>query len=84
LSKAAANRQLAGLMQELGGGGVISMQYVDDTLLFIENDISSAINLKWILSCFEQMSGMRINFLKCDLVPINVVEGDAQLFCSGF
>jgi hypothetical protein len=29
---------------------------------------------------FEQMSGMRINFHKCDLVPINVDDGDAHIF----
>jgi hypothetical protein len=58
------------------------MQYADDTLLFLENDLNSARNLKWILSCFEQMSGMRINFHKCDLVPINVEDGDAQLLAQ--
>jgi hypothetical protein len=82
LTKAVANRQLAGLMQEIGDGVVLSMQYADDTLLFLENDINSTVNLKWILSCFEQMSGMRINFHKCDLVPINVLEGDAELFAQ--
>jgi hypothetical protein len=48
----------------------------------MENDLFSAINLKWILTYFEKMSGMRINFHKCVLVPINVVEGDAQLFAQ--
>jgi hypothetical protein len=58
------------------------MQYADDTLLFLENNLSSAINLKWILACFEHMSGMRINFHKCDLVPINVDDGDAQFIAQ--
>jgi hypothetical protein len=58
------------------------MQYADDTLLFLENNLSSAINLKWILACFEQMSGMRINFHKCDLVPINVDDNDAQFIAQ--
>jgi hypothetical protein len=82
LSKAVVNRQLAGLLQELGGGGIISMQYADDTLLFLENNLSSAINLKWIMTCFEHMSCMRINFHKCDLVPINVDENDAQFIAQ--
>jgi hypothetical protein len=69
-------------MQELGRGGIISMQYADDTLLFLENRLLSSINLKWILACFERMSGMRINFYKCDLVPINVMESDAQLIAQ--
>jgi uncharacterized membrane protein YciS (DUF1049 family) len=50
----------------------------DDTLLFLKKDLGNVINLKWILSCFEQMSGMRINFHKCDLIAINVEEEEAQ------
>jgi hypothetical protein len=80
LSKAVVNRQIAGLMQELGGG-IISMQYVDD-LLFLENSLQSIINLKWILACFKHMFGMRINFHKCDLVPINVDDNHAQLIAQ--
>jgi hypothetical protein len=79
LFKAAGDRQIAGLMQELGGGEIINMQYADDTLLFLENKLQSVINLKWILACFQHMSGMRINFHKFDLVPINLFEEDAQL-----
>jgi hypothetical protein len=58
------------------------MQYADGPLLFLENKISSAINLKWVLSYFEQMSRMRINFHKCNLVPIYIVEGGAQMFAQ--
>jgi hypothetical protein len=58
------------------------MQYVDDTLFFLENSLHSAINLKWILACFKHMSVMRINFHKCDLVPINVDENDAQFIAQ--
>jgi hypothetical protein len=51
-------------------GGVVSLQYADDTLLFLEKDVSVAFNLKWILTCFEKISGMRINFHKSELIPI--------------
>jgi hypothetical protein len=33
-----------------------------------------------VVACFEQMSGMRINFHKCDLISIKVEEQDAQMF----
>jgi hypothetical protein len=33
-----------------------------------------AKNLKWIMSCFELMSGMRINYHKGELVPINIEQ----------
>jgi hypothetical protein len=50
--------------------GVISLQYADDTLLFLENDRDIAINFKWILTCFIQLSGMRINYHKSELIGI--------------
>ena len=55
-------------------GGVISLQYVNGTILLLEKDIEMARNLKWLLTCFEQMSGMRINYHKIDLLTINVDE----------
>lgn len=82
LVKAARNHQISGLLKSFCPSGIISMQYADDTLLFLEKNIESTMNLKWLLSCFEQMSGMRINFHKCDLVPINVDPEEAQVFAQ--
>ena len=83
LMKAAHNGLISsGLLREYNQTGVISMQYADDTLLFLKNDIEGAMNLKWLLSCFEQLSGMKINFHKCDLVPINVPLENVQVFAQ--
>ena len=38
--------------------------------------------MKFLLYFFESMSGMKINFHKCDLVPINVDEDQAQAFAQ--
>jgi hypothetical protein len=48
------------------------LQYADDSILFLENDVSFAMSLKHILTCFELMSGMRINYSKSELVLINM------------
>jgi hypothetical protein len=40
------------------------------------------MNLKCLLACFEQMSGMRINFHKCDLMLINLEQEEAQTFAQ--
>jgi hypothetical protein len=79
LMRAAKNNHINGLMLGLNNTGVVSMKYADDTLLFLKNDLSSTTNLKWILSCFEKICGMRINFHKCDLIPIRVEEHEAQV-----
>jgi hypothetical protein len=57
-------------------GGVISFQYADDTILFVEKNVEIANNLKRTLTCFELISGMRINFHKRELVPINILAGE--------
>jgi hypothetical protein len=63
---------IKGLATDLIHGGVISLQYADDSILFLENEGAYARNLKHILTCFELMSGMRINYNKSKLVPINI------------
>ena len=56
------------------------VQYADDTLLFVDNDHRTAINLKWALAGFELVSGMSINYHKSELVPINLEEAEIQAF----
>jgi hypothetical protein len=65
-------------------GGIISLQYADDTLLFLENNLEKANNLKCLLICFEQMSGMKINYNKSDLLTIVLEEDEANRFAKIF
>lgn len=73
---------VAGLFQQLRLAGVISMQFAHDTLIFLENSLESIKNCKLIVYCFEQISGMRTNFHKFELVPINIVVDEAQPFAQ--
>jgi hypothetical protein len=41
-------------------------------------------HLKWLRTCFEQMSTMRINYHKGDLMTINLSEDEANLFAQIF
>jgi hypothetical protein len=68
LIKASRHNLISGLLPQVIDGGVLSLQYVDDKLLFLKDDLEMANNLKWILLCYEQMTGMRINFDKSDLL----------------
>ena len=49
LIKAARSNLVSGLMPQVIEGDIISLQYANDTLLFLENDIEKANNLKWLL-----------------------------------
>ena len=49
LIKAARSNLVSGLLPKVIEGGIISLQYADYILLFLENDIEKANNLKWLL-----------------------------------
>ena len=84
LMKAARQNLISGLLPQVVEGGVISLQYADDTLLFLENDLEKASNLKWFLVCFEQMSGMKINYDKSDFLTIGMDEDSTNAFAKIF
>jgi len=50
---------------------LLVLQYADDTIIFMDNDIEKAKNMKLLLCAFEQLSGLKINFDK------------SKMFCYG-
>jgi len=82
LMKAARHNLISGLLPQVIEGGIISLQYADDTLLFLENDLEKASNMKWLLVCFEQMSRMKINYDKSDLLTIGLDEDSTNAFAK--
>jgi hypothetical protein len=84
LGKAAEKGYITGLLSTLYLEGVISLQYVDDSLLFLEHNYLAASHLKWLLVCFERLSGMTINYHKSDLTPINLDEEESQNYSRIF
>ena len=50
---------IEGLVSELMDGGLILLQYADDTVFFIDNDIPSVQHFKFLLNAFEHMSGLK-------------------------
>jgi hypothetical protein len=58
---------LAGLADNIVTIGVAMLQYADDTILLIQDDLEQARNLKLLLYIFEAMSGLKISFEKVRL-----------------
>jgi hypothetical protein len=67
IRRAKEEGQIAGLIPHLVDDGLSILQYADDTILFMEHDIDKAKNMKLLLSAFEQLSGMKINFHKSEI-----------------
>ena len=74
IERAKTDGLFEGVIPHLVDGGLSILQYADDTILFMDHDLENATNLKLILSAFEQLSGLKINFHKSELFCF----GDAQ------
>jgi hypothetical protein len=82
LIKAANADLIRGLCSNLCSNGVICLQYADDTILFSAKDPILATNLKWVLTCFEQVSRMRINYQKSELIPLCLEEEETKFYAD--
>ena len=47
--------------------GLSILQYADDTIIFMENNLEQAKNIELLLCAFEQFSGLKINIHKSEL-----------------
>jgi hypothetical protein len=56
--------RVEGVIPNLIQDGLSILQYADDIVIFMSHDIEKAINMKLLLSTFEQLSGLKINFHK--------------------
>jgi hypothetical protein len=85
LIKDARMNYISGFMNSIHPEDVLSLQYVDDALLFLRHSYEDATHLKWIMVCFELISGMKINYSKSGMVPVNLDEDEtlhySRIFC---
>jgi hypothetical protein len=57
LNTAKQKGNVRGLVPHLVEGGLTELQYANDTILFLEYDDTTIRNLKFLLYCFEWMTG---------------------------
>jgi len=60
------------------------LQYADDTLIFLNGDLNELNSLKDILSTFADSTGLRVNFDKSLMIPINVFDERLDVLASNF
>lgn len=72
LDRAGRKNLVQGVLGEFREGGIMSLQYADDTILFSNANESFLLNLKHIIMWFEQVSGMRVNFHKSEVLTLNM------------
>ena len=72
------NGLLCGLAENLIPKGVAILQYADDTIICLKNDVEKARNMKLLLYLYEVMSGLKINFGKSEVILVNG-DNDTQI-----
>jgi hypothetical protein len=60
------------------------IQYADDTLMIIPADENHLSHLKGILEQFSTSTGLKLNFHKTNLVPINLNQDEAARLADAF
>jgi hypothetical protein len=58
------------------------LQYADDTLVNMEADVAQLHHLTEVLQTFGNTTGLRVNYAKSNLIPINIPETRVHLFTS--
>jgi len=83
LNLAKKNGVITGLVPHLVEEGITHLQYADDTILFLENTKENVARVKFLLFCFEEMFGLRINYNKSEAFGLGM-EQQEQLELAQF
>jgi hypothetical protein len=77
MSRVGSARLIQGLVPHLIDGGITHLQYADGTMLLLQFSVENLTNVRVILSCYEAMSGIKINFEKSEVFTVGLL-GDEQ------
>ena len=56
-----------------GGVCVLHLLFADDTILFCDADKKQILHIQMLLLCFQAVTGLKVNALKSEMVPIREV-----------
>lgn len=82
INDAATNGILRHPLGNAFGGDYPVVQYADDTLIIMPAEEQQLLNLKEILDTYAASTGLKVNFSKSSLVPINIESDRANLLAA--
>lgn len=60
----------------------MNLHFANDTPLFLKADNEVLTNIKWLLVAFENASGLKINYDKSEIYPLNLSDSESTTFAS--
>ena len=84
ISRVKENGQISGMVLHLVDDGLLVLQYADDTIIFMENNLDQAVNMKLLLCAFEQLSELKINFHKSELFCFGEAKNQQSIYSQIF
>jgi hypothetical protein len=76
--------QIRGLVPSLTEGGLTHLQYAYGTIIFLNFDDQSIYNTKFLLYCFEDMSGLIINYEKSEVFVLGCSDEEQKRVAEMF
>jgi hypothetical protein len=84
ISRAKEDQQIQRVFSHLVDDGLSILQYADDTIIFMDNDLERVKNMKLLLCAFEQLLGLKINFHKSELFCYRVAKANQNEYAQIF
>jgi hypothetical protein len=86
LSRASEAGIIQGVVPNLVDGVLSHLQYADDTVILLQYSTEMLRSVKLILSCYEAMSGMKINYEKSEIFTIGRTDEEQRVAanCLGY
>lgn len=72
----------SGISMRNEGPIITHLQFADDTLIFCKASLEEVQVIKRLLEKFEEISELRINFHKCILCGVGIVDENLQVFAD--
>jgi mannosylglycoprotein endo-beta-mannosidase len=82
INKAFHQGLLSKPIDESSGDGFPIIQYADDTLILLKASQKEVFYFKAILNMFAQSTGLKVNYNKSNLYPLNMSQDKADLLAS--
>jgi hypothetical protein len=84
IARAKEEGQIEGVIPHLIQDGLSILQYADDTVIFMSHDVEKAVNMKLLLSTFEQLSNLKINFHKSEVYCFGKAKDHKEFYSQLF